>query len=66
MIATKSLTRSTVLDILQELIRTPSVNPSLVPDEGHGEKAIAKVAQNWLIANGVRSWLEEVAPGRPN
>jgi acetylornithine deacetylase len=66
MIATKSLTRSTVLDLLQELIRTPSVNPSLVPDEGHGEKAIAKVAQGWLTANGVKSWLEEVAPGRPN
>jgi len=54
------------LEILQELIRTPSVNPSLAPEEGHGEGAIAEVAQKWLAANGVKSWLEEVAPGRPN
>lgn len=60
------LSRPAVLEILQELIRTPSVNPSLVPDEAHGEEAIAKVAQEWLAANGVKSWLEEVAPGRPN
>jgi len=54
------------LEILQELIRTPSVNPSLAPDEAHGEEAIAKVAQKWLAANGMKSWLEEAAPGRPN
>jgi len=58
--------RPDVLEILQDLIRTPSVNPSLAPDEGHGEEAIANVAQKWLAANGVKSWLEEVAPGRPN
>jgi acetylornithine deacetylase len=55
-----------VLEILQELIRTPSVNPSLAPDEGQGEEAIAKVAQRWLAANRVTSWLEEAAAGRPN
>lgn len=66
MMARNSLTRPAVLEILQELIRTPSVNPSFAPDEAHGEEAIAKVAQNWLIANGVRSWLEEAADGRPN
>lgn len=55
-----------VLEILQELIRTPSVNPCLAPDEGHGEEAIAKVAQKWLADHGVKSWLEEVTPGRPN
>jgi acetylornithine deacetylase len=66
MMARKSLSRSAVLEILRELIRTPSVNPSLVPGEEHGEEAIAKVAQNWLTANGVRSWLEEAAVGRPN
>jgi acetylornithine deacetylase len=66
MMARKSLSRPAVLEILQELIRTPSVNPSLVPGEAQGEEAIAKVAQNWLTANGVRSWLEEAAIGRPN
>ncbi len=64
--ARKPCSRPDVLEILQELIRTPSVNPSLAPDEGHGEEAIAKVAQKWLAANGVKSWLEEAAAGRPN
>jgi len=60
------LSRPDVLEILQGLIRTPSVNPTIAPDEGHGEEAIAKVAQKWLASNGVNSWLEEVVPGRPN
>jgi acetylornithine deacetylase len=64
--AKESLSRPAVLEILQELIRTPSVNPSLAPDEANGEDAIAKVAQGWLTANGVKSWLEDVAVGRPN
>jgi acetylornithine deacetylase len=66
MMASESLPRPAILEILQELIRTPSVNPSLSPDEARGEEAIAKVAQNWLQANGLKSWLEEAAPGRPN
>ena len=60
------LSRTAVLAILQELIRTPSVNPTLAPDEGQGEQAIAEVAQKWLAEHGVNSWLEEVVPGRPN
>ena len=66
MMVSESLSRPAVFAILQELIRTPSVNPTISPDEAHGEAAIAKVAQDWLIANGVKSWLEEVAPGRAN
>jgi acetylornithine deacetylase len=66
MMSSEPLSRPAVLEILRELIRTPSVNPSLSPEEAHGEGAIAKVAENWLIANGVKSWLEEAAPGRPN
>jgi acetylornithine deacetylase len=66
MMAGQSLSHPAVLEILQELIRTPSVNPSLSPGKAHGEAAIAKVAQGWLTANGARSWLEEAAPGRPN
>jgi acetylornithine deacetylase len=60
------LSRPAILEILEELIRTPSVNPNLDPDKGHGEEAIAKVAQKWLFKNGLHSWLEEVAPGRFN
>lgn len=60
------LSRSTVLDILRILIQTPSINPCLAPSEGHGEEAIAKVAQIWLADHGVNSWVEEVAPGRHN
>ena len=37
----ESLSRPAVLEILQELIRTPSVNPSLSPEEANGEEAIA-------------------------
>ena len=53
------------MNVLQELIRTPSVNPSL-EGEGTGERAIAQLAQQWFAANGVKSWLEEAAPGRSN
>ena len=60
------LSRPAVLEILQELIRTPSVNPTLAPNEAHGEEAIAKLARDWLAANGLKSWLEEAGPGRPN
>jgi acetylornithine deacetylase len=64
--AEELISRQGVLEILQGLIRTPSVNPTLAPDESHGEKAIAEFAQQWLAANGVKSWLEEAAAGRPN
>jgi len=35
------LSPAAVLDLLQQLIRIPSVNPTLVPDEAHGEAAVA-------------------------
>ena len=62
----ESISRDSALEVLQMLISTPSVNPSLAPDEGHGEAAIAARARYWLAARGLRSWLEEAAPGRPN
>jgi acetylornithine deacetylase len=49
----------------QQLIRIPSINPTLAP-EGEGESAIAAFAQAWMLEHGMRSWLEEPAPGRPN
>jgi acetylornithine deacetylase len=60
------LAPGSVLDILQQLIRMPSVNPSLAPSEAHGEAAIAEMASAWLNTHGVRAWTEEAAPGRPN
>lgn len=52
--------------LLEALVRTPSVNPTLAPGEGSGEAAVAALACAWLEARGVRAWLEEAAPGRPN
>ena len=60
------LSRPEVLKILQSLIATPSVNPTLAPDEGAGEEAIARVAREWLAERGVKAWVEEVAPRRAN
>lgn len=55
-----------MLDALELLIRTPSVNPSLAPGEDCSESAIARAARDWLEARGVRSWTDEAAPGRLN
>jgi acetylornithine deacetylase len=60
------LSRQEILAALEALIRTPSVNPSIAPAEAHGEAAIAAVAHGWLAERGIRAWLEEAAPGRPN
>jgi len=60
------ISRDSALEVLQILISTPSVNPSLAPDQGHGEAAIVARARDWLAARGLHSWLEEAAPGRPN
>ncbi|HKQ56846.1 MAG TPA: M20/M25/M40 family metallo-hydrolase [Candidatus Eisenbacteria bacterium] len=49
-----------------DLIRIPSVNPAIAPDEAHGEQAVASFACEWLAARGIKAWLEEAAPGRPN
>ena len=63
---TDPLSPADVLGLLQELIRIPSVNPTLVPEEASGEAAIAAFARDWLAQHGLRAWLEEPAPGRPN
>lgn len=55
-----------VIGLLQDLVRIPSTNPTLAPDEAHTERAIAAFACEWLNARGVRAWQEEAAPGRPN
>jgi acetylornithine deacetylase len=60
------LSRESVLDLLQQLIRIPSVNPTLAPEEGNGERAIAEFARDWLDGHGVRAWIDEIEPGRCN
>ena len=67
-LASKSdpLNRATVLETLQLLISTPSVNPDLAPNEGPGEAAIANVIRDWFAKRGIESHLEEAAPNRPN
>jgi acetylornithine deacetylase len=49
------LASAVVLDLLQALIRIPSVNPTLVPEEGQGEAAVAAFARDWLTQHGIRA-----------
>ena len=58
--------RAEIVALLQDLVRIPSVNPSLVPEEPHGEGRVAAFIRDWLAARGIGAALEEVAPGRPN
>jgi acetylornithine deacetylase len=60
------LSDAALLALLQELIRIPSVNPTLAPDQSDGETALAEFARDWLANHGIDARLEEVAPGRPN
>jgi acetylornithine deacetylase len=60
------LSRESILELLQQLVRIPSVNPLLAPDDGTGEQAIAAFARDWLAGRGVKAWVDEVAPGRFN
>lgn len=53
------------LDILFELIRIESVNPTLVSG-GAGEQAIAEHLSGLLKSEGIRCELQPVAPGRFN
>ena len=55
-----------VIGLLQELVRVPSVNPSIAPAEAQDETAVATFARDWLAAHGVPARLEQAAPGRPN
>ena len=63
---TATLAPGPVLELLRSLIAIPSVNPTLAPDEAHGEAKVAAFAAAWLSARGVAARLEEAAPGRPN
>ena len=62
----ESLSRESVQELLQQLVRIPSVNPTIAPNEGTGERAVAEFARQWLEQHGVRAWIDELAPGRCN
>jgi acetylornithine deacetylase len=65
-VSRNALDRASVLEVLSQLVRIPSVNPTIAPEEGHDEAAIAAFVRDWLSARGIKAWLEEAAPGRPN
>ncbi len=60
------LARESVLELLQQLIRIPSVNPIVAPEEGNGERAIAEFARAWLEGHGVSAWIDELDGDRVN
>ena len=51
--------------LLQRLVATESINPSLIPT-ARGEGAIAALVASECRAAGMDARLDEVAPGRPN
>lgn len=58
-----------VVELLQDLVRIPSVNPSGDPAtaaENTGEKAIAEYVGRFLEYCGAEATLVDVLPGRPN
>ncbi len=58
---------SRVVQILQSLIRLPSVNPDGAPGSPHsGESGVAEWTADHLRTLGAEVTLEEVLPGRPN
>ena len=61
-----ALQPTAVRELLASLVRIPSVNPTIAPEEAHGEAAIAAFACRWLEERGVKARIEEATPGRPN
>ncbi len=56
-----------VIDLLQALVRIPSVNPASDPGVSPGgEKQMAEFLANFLEPLGFETTLEEAEPGRPN
>lgn len=56
-----------VVDLLQQLVRIPSVNPDNAPGTADtGEETIAVFLSGWLESIGASVTLEEIRPGRPN
>lgn len=61
------ITARSASDLLQELIRIPSVNPDGAPGpNATGEAAMAEAVGRFLEACGASVRFDEVLPGRPN
>jgi len=60
------LSETALAGLTAELVRIPSVNPAIAPEEGTGEAAVAAFARDWLAGHGVQAWLEPVIGDRPN
>ena len=57
----------TVVDLLQDLVAIPSVNPAGDPGtDGTGEQAMADYVADFLRGLGAAVTLDEIEPGRPN
>jgi acetylornithine deacetylase len=59
------LVTSTLPDLLADLVRIDSVNPSLV-EGGAGEREIAAFVADWAAREGLEAEVLEEAPGRPS
>ena len=58
---------NTVTELLQALIRVPSVNPEGTPGtDGIGEQKCAELVAEFLRASGATTEIRPVLPGRPN
>ncbi|MMZ53530.1 putative succinyl-diaminopimelate desuccinylase [compost metagenome] len=57
---------SEMLHLLREMIRIPSINPNLAPEQDNNEMQIATYVRDWLIHHQIKARIEEVVPGRPN
>lgn len=61
----KGIDQTKTLNLLKELVKIDSVNPSLVPGAA-GEAEIAEYLKEWMTARGVEASVIEVEPGRAN
>lgn len=64
-----SIDNTQVYALLSQLIRIPSVNPSLAPPsqkDSSNEINIANFIKSWLISNKIEAHIEQVQPNRPN
>jgi acetylornithine deacetylase len=61
----KSINSNELTELLKDLVKIDSVNPSLVPGAA-GEAEIASYLRDWMESMGLETELAEVEPGRPN
>ena len=60
-----NVNQKAVIELLKEMVRINSVNPSLVPG-APGESEIANYIANYMESLGIEAVLDEVQPGRVN